>query len=318
MRARRKPRLKMSQAAVIVALLMTIGTALPALARMQDAATSSLSGLFTVAIAEDDIPSGLADGPLLIGRWTLALADDGTYALSRQDVGDVARGTYESGPASLTFREWRGIVGCDVPDENGTVATYGWREVGDQLALTPVTDACPERLVLLASRPLGVLAACQSDEPGTTDVFVQGVGTPAAAPAATGVAAQEGYGEGEEIGAAIDRLLQRANGCWATVDADSFMSLHSQGLLQQIAMMGPSEDFRRELLDFMQMPLSLRRIGDVTLDDPRRAWAYVEVNLAGQSNPQRVNFVEEDGRWRFDSFVLFGPPLPGLPTGIAP
>jgi hypothetical protein len=317
MRGCNRPRQKSIQAAVTVALMVTVGVAIPAFARMQDAA-SSLTGLFTVGITENDIPPGLVDGPQLVGRWNLSLADDGTFTFSRQDVGEVARGTFESGPAALTFSEWRGIVGCDVPDQDGVVATYGWREAGDQLTLTSVTDTCPERLVLLTSRSLGVLEACQANTQEAVGPFAHAAGTTTAATAGTGVAAQEGYGEGDEVGDAIDGLLRTANGCWATVDPESFMSLHSRGLLQQIGMMGPPEEFRRELLDFMQMPLTLRRIGDVTLDDPTHAWAYVEVNLAGQPNPQRVNFVEEDGIWRFDSFVLFGPPLPGPPAGITP
>jgi hypothetical protein len=64
--------------------------------------------------------------------------------------------------------------------------------------------------------------------------------------------------------------------------------------------------------------LTLKRIGEVTLDDPDHAWAYVEVNLSGQPNPQRVNFVQENGTWLFDSFVLFGPPTPSGPVPTGP
>jgi hypothetical protein len=189
----------------------------------------------------------------------------------------------------------------------------------DRLTLTTIDDACPERLTLLTSHPFGRVSACTTTSAAQFDPFAAAEGTPSAAPtAASGVAAQEGYGEGADAAVAIDELLQAANGCWATGDVNSFMNLHSEGLRSQIAMMGPPEAFTQELLDFMEAPLTLQRIGDVTLDDANHAWAYVEIDLGGNRNPQRVNFVQEDGVWRLDSFFLFGPPLPGMPAGVVP
>jgi hypothetical protein len=231
----------------------------------------------------------------------------------------VATGTFTSGPATLSFEAWHGLVGCDVPGEDGAVATYAWRQSDDRLALTAIDDACAERLTLLTSRPLGSLDACTTESLETFDPFAAAAGTPSAEPTpASGVAAQEGYGEGADVEGEIDSLLRTANGCWATADPDSFMGLHSQGLRGQIAMMGPPEDFTRELREFMEAPLTLERISAVTLDDPDHAWAYVEVNLGDQPNPQRMNFVQEDGVWRLDSFFLLGPPTPSGPIRLSP
>src|SRR3712207_7093862 len=44
---------------------------------------------------------------------------DGSFSLSRQDVGEVVRGTFEAAEATLTFNEWSGLVGCDItPDRD--------------------------------------------------------------------------------------------------------------------------------------------------------------------------------------------------------
>jgi hypothetical protein len=302
---------------IVVAL--TAGLTGRASAWFQNEAPNALAGTFTVSIADDVLPAGMADGPALIGRWVLALNDDGTFTLARNDVGEVVTGTFTSGPATLTFETWGGIIGCAASGDESTGAAYAWRLRDDQLALTSLDDACAERLALLTSRPLGRVAACEMESAAAFDPFAVAEGTPSAAPtAASGVSAQEGYGEGADVEVAIDELLQAANGCWATADANHFMNLHSEGLRDQIAMMGPPEAFTQELRDFMEAPLTLRRIGDVILDDPNHAWAYVEIDLDGDRNPQRVNFVQEDGVWRLDSFFLFGPPVPGAPIGVVP
>lgn len=306
----------------VLAIVSALAFALAgrAMAWFQDETPDTLAGTFTVTISANDVPPAIADGPALTGRWVLALNEDGTFGLSRNDVGEVANGTFTSGPATLAFTEWNGIIGCEAVDAGrGAAASYAWRLTDDRLTLTTVDDACPERLTLLTSRPFGSVAACAAEDAAPFDPFAVAEGTPSAAPtAASGVAAQEGLGEGADAALAIDELLQAANGCWATADANSFMNLHSEGLRSQIASVGPPEAFTRELLTFMEAPLTLKRIGEVTLDDANHAWAYVEIDLGGDRNPQRMNFVQENGAWRLDSFFLFGPPIPGAPIGVVP
>jgi hypothetical protein len=299
--------------AVVTSLLATAALAGPALALFQDEASpQSLSGVFAVAITPDDVPSNLVGGPALTGFWNLTFNGDGTFTLGRQDVGEVVRGLFESGAATVTFTEWSGLVGCEIP-AGGEPVTYAWQEGDDALVLTPITDSCSERLTLFTSRSLGRFEACTVQPRSLTttlppDIALDEFFATPVAPAATGVAAQEGLSEGEDVEQAIDSLLRQANGCWATGDPARFLALHSNLVVDEILFLGPVEDFARQLRLFMSTPLAFERIGDVNLIDPEHAWAYVEVTLGGDSLPQRLDFVFEDGAWRFDTFFLFGPP----------
>ena len=311
--------------AAIFALLTVLALTAPALALFQDdPETQPLSGVFTVTIARGDIPPNLAGGPALAGLWNVTFNGDGTYSLARQDVGEVVRGTFEAAEATLTFNEWSGLVGCEITADSGEPATYAWQQTDDRLTLTPITDSCTERLTLLTTRPLGGFEACAVSPRSLTDTFVPGfptdaVATPVAlADVATGVAAQEGLSEGEDAEEGIDSLLRQANGCWATGDPARFLALHSNRVVEEIAFVGPIEEFARQLRLFMATPLSFERIGPVNLIDPEHAWAYVEISLAGDPLPQRVDFVFENGSWLFDTFVLFGPPGSGDPLAVDP
>ena len=155
-----------------------------------------------------------------------------------------------------------------------------------------------------------------------TDPFATEIplATPVAgsAPPASGVAAQEGLSEGADAEEAIDSLLRQANGCWATGDPTRFLGLHSPGVIDEIAFIGPFDEFARQLRLLMSTPVSFERIGPVNLIDPDHAWAYVEVMLGGEALPQRVDFVFENGAWLFDTFFLFGPPTPTGPVDVEP
>ena len=237
---------------------------------------------------------------------------------ARQDVGAVVSGTFDAGASTLTFNEWNGIVGCVLPAEDDEPATYAWQRNEDALTLTAISDSCTERLTLLTTRPLGGFEACAVAPRSLADPFAEPASEPLATPVApeesvSGVAAQEGLSEGADVEEAIDSLLRQANGCWATGDPSRFLALHSDKVIEEIAFVGPLEDFARELRLFMGTPLSFERIGGVNLIDPEHAWAYVEVTLGGDPIPQRVDFVFERGAWLFDVFFLFGPPSPPEP-----
>ena len=311
--------------AALFSLLTVVALAMPALAIFQDDQDAQpLSGVFTVTISRDDIPPSLAGGPALAGLWNVTFSGDGSFSLARQDVGDVVTGQFEAAAATLTFNEWHGLVGCDIAADSGEPATYAWQQADDRLTLTPITDSCTERLTLLTTRALGGFEACAVAprsliDPFATDLAPEAMATPVAtAEVVTGVAAQEGLSEGADAEEAIDSLLRQANGCWATGDPTRFLALHSNQVVEQIAFIGPIEEFARELRLFMSTPLSFERIGPVNLIDPEHAWAYVEVTLGGEPLPQRVDFVFENGTWLFDTFVLFGPSTPGGPPGGPP
>jgi hypothetical protein len=320
------------RAAVIAALfsLVTmVALALPAHALFQDEQqgdqdSQPLTGVFTVTISRDDIPPNLAGGPALAGLWNATFSGDGSFSLARQDVGEVVTGKFEAAAATLTFNEWSGLVGCDIADDSGEPATYAWSQTDDRLTLTPITDSCIERLTLLTTRPLGGFEACAVSprsliDPFATNLAPEALATPVATPeVGTGVAAQEGLSEGADAEEAIDSLLRQANGCWATGDPTRFLALHSNQVVEEVAFVGPIEEFARQLRLFMATPLSFERIGPVNLVDPNHAWAYVEVTLGGDPVPQRLDFVFENGTWLFDTFFLFGPPTPGGPPVVEP
>lgn len=270
------------------------------------------TGDLTVSLDESAVATDFSNSPELRGRWTLSLSDDGIFTLARVDVGVVAIGQYEAGPASLELTRWDGIIGCQI-GEGDPAARYAWSANGQRIAFTSVNDTCDDRVTLLTTREFGSLAACDVIGPQREDPFTfpDGAGTPEPRQTrAQGVTAQEGYSEEAELDGAVDILLQQASGCWDASDVEGFMALHSQGVQSQIAMMGPREPFVSELQAFMQQPLHLERIGSVHLGDSDHAWVYIEVDLDGQALPQRVNLVRESGAWLLDSFFLFGPPPP--------
>jgi hypothetical protein len=326
-RLSRPTRPRAATLAAILSVVTTLLLAWPSVAFWQDEPASELqplTGVFTVTIAKPDVPRGLSGGPALIGLWNITFNGDGTFNLARQDVGAVVTGTFEAGDAILDFTSWTGIVGCDISPD-GEPATYAWRRNDDILTLTPVTDACTERLTLFTTRSLGGFEACVIAPRPLTDPFAlefgeeEALATPIAEPEVVrGVAAQEGLAEGADAEEAIDSLLRQANGCWATGDPTRFLALHSDQVIQEIVFGGPLEDFARHLRLFMSTPLVFERIGDINLTDPDHAWAYVEITLGGDPLPQRLDFVFENGMWLFDTFFLFGPVTPTGPVEVEP
>ncbi|MGH2617926.1 MAG: hypothetical protein ACRDJC_22075, partial [Thermomicrobiales bacterium] len=304
--------------AAILSLHMMAAWAIPTLAFWQDEPEAQpLRGIYTVTITRQDIPPSLAGGPALAGLWNITFNSDGTFSLARQDIGAVVSGSFDAGDTTLTFNEWTGLVGCDIPADGGEPATYAWRQAEERLTLTPISDSCTERLTLLTTRSMGGFEACAAAPRPLVDPFATDalIATPVAeAPAVTGVAAQEGLSEGADAEQAIDSLLRQASGCWATGDPTRFLALHSQRVIEEITFVGPLDEFALQLRLFMATPVAFERIGPVNLIDADHAWAYVEVTLGGDPLPQRVDFVFEDGAWLFDTFFLFGPPTPTGPV----
>jgi hypothetical protein len=303
--------------AVLAALLLLAGTAGPAPVVVQAQAQAddeSIVGAFTVSIGRNDLPPNLPGRAVLLGLWTISFAADGTYEVARQDVGRVGGGAYSVDGDTLTFDDWQGLVGCGGPTAADPPGTYTWSRSGDTLELTVIEDPCADRRLLLTTRAFGSFQACtvaplpgfgRGAEPPTA-----AEATPVAVPASQGVGAQEGLPEGADAQAAIDALLRQATGCWATGDPGRFLALHTTEALAELAAFGPLPEFATQLRLFMTTPLEFRRIGDVALDGPDRAWAYVEITLGGEALPQRLDFAFEDGAWLFDGFFLLGPTTP--------
>jgi len=285
-------------------------------------AEPTLQGVFSVGISEVDLPPGLAGAPALVGLWNLNLNADGTYTVSRQDVGPVVSGRYTAVGETLTLEDWTGIISCGLPEESG--ATYAWRLVEDSLTLTPISDTCGDREILFTTRALGSFEPCATQPlvlpaapPGGPGGVLPpapplpggiAVGTPGATPVAEPV--PEGEPAEPDVQEAIEALLRQADGCWATGDPARFLALHSRAALV------PFVQFPQLVSDvaaYMAAPASFELIGNVRQLGPDRAWAYVEITFAGQVVPQRLDFVRENGVWLFDYIFLLPPPPPGAP-----
>src|SRR5215207_9158016 len=206
--------------AALFSLLAVVALAMPARALFQDDQDSQpLSGVFTVTIGRDDIPSNLAGGPALAGLWNVTFSGDGSFSLARQDVGEVVTGKFEAAAATLTFNEWSGLVGCDITTDSGEPATYAWSQTDDRLTLTPITDSCVERLTLLTTRPLGGFEACAVSPRSLVDPFATDFAPDALAEtllrrdAGSDFLRSDGCCEGTDAEEAIDSLLRQANGC---------------------------------------------------------------------------------------------------------
>ena len=129
------------------------------------------TGDYTVAITEDDIPSDLVNGPDLIGRWQIFLRPDGTFSLRRADVGEVATGSYTVDGETIAITDEAGLLSCvnAVPTGGAGVTdtatgTYAWEQEEDGgLTLSAIEEGCAGRELILATRPLDVFVACETE-----------------------------------------------------------------------------------------------------------------------------------------------------------
>ncbi|HET7093593.1 MAG TPA: hypothetical protein VFI22_08955, partial [Thermomicrobiales bacterium] len=227
--------------------------------------------------------------------------------------------------ATITFNDWTGLIGCQTPTPTETAATYGWQKEDDALTLTAITDPCPARQIIFTTRPFASYQACATVPlygPGappvssTPPAIAGPAGTPV--PNLSSVAQQEGVEQGASVEDAIDALLRQATGCWATQDPARFLPLHSTAVFQQLATIEPLPQIADELKSFMSTPVSFKRIGQINTIDQTHVWAYVEITFGGEAIPQRIDFAYENGQWLFDTFFLFGPPPPAVPTPAGP
>lgn len=316
-------------AAVVSMVVLTVAFAWPAPAIGQDDPAAP-TGVFTVSIAEADLPPDLPGGSVLRGQWTLTLNEDDTYTVARQDVGVIAAGTYEVDGATLTFAGWGGLIACGAAEaastgEEPAGASYAWELNGEELTLTPIQDTCQDRRVLFGTRSFGGFQACSVaplaslveaggaaveppavTPPSTIVVDQQTAATPAA-PGATPEADAPAVPAGSDVEAAIDSLLQQATGCWSATDPARFLALHSPAALADLEAQGPLPELANFLLQAMTTPIAFDRIGEVTLVDPGHAEAYVEITFGGQVVPQRLAFAREGDGWLFDFLFLFPP-----------
>jgi hypothetical protein len=297
---------------VAAAALLAVAVA-PAAFAAQDEEPEAPVGVFGVTIGRGDVPSDLAGGPGLIGQWRVEFAADGSYTMSRLDVGEVVRGSYEVDGATVTILDEGGLLACGGGPEGETAeATYAWELEGESLTLTPIEEGCDARRLLLGTRTLGGFALCETqplaagrdDDPDATP-SPDDADRPAIPNLQPSTSGRQDPGDAAAVEAAIDELLLQVTGCWATGDPERFLPLHSEQVLEDIAALGPPAQFNTQLAQFMATPLTFERVGDVELADPTHASAFVVLNFGEEEVPLEFQFVFEDGRWLLDTFFLF-------------
>lgn len=280
--------------------------------RFAAAQQDELVGDFTVAIGSETIPTDIANGSALIGRWHLSFEPDGSYQAERIDVGVVVRGTYEINGDSVTVTDQEGLLSCSNPAlataDEGDVSsgTYRFRIRSNSLTFTLVEDGCALRRVLYTTadfqpfvacvtQPMTDLAAAPSDAPRAGDSTAREILAIAATPAAEeDVAGTPAAGTPEEQ---IDDLLAQMTACWATGDPSRFIPLWSTAFREQFLQDPTALDSLRLA---MQVPLTWERAGDVRMRGDTEAVAVVRTTTLGEEEFVRYRFVFEDGEWRWD------------------
>lgn len=290
---------------------------------------NSITGDYSVAITNEDVPADLAGGPSLIGKWRISFGEDGAYTVRRQDVGDLVTGTYEVDGDQVTLTDEGGILSCaSVPSPTGTAATatYAWDRVGEGLTLTPVEEGCAPRRLLLTTRDLSAFVACLTSgdrgtgASGTTaeptpeendplDAIteeIEAVATPGDDDTEDEEATQ-GEPDPDNPEAAIDQLLGQLTACWASGDPANVLPLFSEDLRRDLtASLGPDsteEDLIDTFTPFLAVPITWERAGDLEMDGDDRASAVVAVRIDVEEEFQTLEFVVEDGVWRLATFL---------------
>ncbi|MFL5761324.1 MAG: hypothetical protein ACJ789_16510 [Thermomicrobiales bacterium] len=296
---------------LLIAGLLTWLVAPIAISRAQE---SDLVGDYAVNIVKDDVPEDVAYGPSVIGQWQIAFKSDGTYTMTRADVGELVSGSFEVDGSEVTLTDEAGLLSCaDVSASNDPSAdvskgAYTWKIQGDRLALTPKDDGCNTRTLILGTRELDHFVSCQT--PGGSEEIVASpeatpIGSPesdlgilAAKQEASPVASPSNTTAVEK---GIDDLLEQLTACWGTGDPARFLPLLTDTYAQSLLNAGQSQDdLLRNLATAMGVPVTYQRAGDVTIIDATHASAIVRTTNGEQEQFIRFRFALVDGKWKLD------------------
>ena len=183
MRSRTSP---LSRLAFLVSVVAALTVGLVAPGRWSAAQEpNELAGDYAVSIGSNDIPTDLAGGSIMVGRWHVAFQADGSYYAERLDIGRVVSGTWELDGDTLTVTDVEGLVSCSnataMTGDQGDVSTGRYSVVVDEdiLALTPAEEGCRTRAVLFGTRDFGQFVACLTNAPAAD---VSPVAEPEASP----------------------------------------------------------------------------------------------------------------------------------------
>jgi hypothetical protein len=125
---------------VLLAGVIVLASAGPAFATV---AKVPFHGTYTTAIARKK-PSALN------GLWTIAIAPSGKYGIYKAGR-KLVTGSVRTAGARATFIDQAGPAACPA---TRTVGVYRWKRAGGKLALTPLSDSCRGRRIVLSSHPL--------------------------------------------------------------------------------------------------------------------------------------------------------------------
>lgn len=286
---------------------------------------SGLVGDYAVSIGSNDIPSDLASGSILVGRWHVAFQADGSYYAERLDLGRVVTGTYKVDGDTLTVTDDSGLVSCSnaaaATGDQGDVSTGTYAvtlQEGD-LGLAPTEDGCRTRAVLFGTRDFGQFVACLTTAAGDAEATpFAAQATPVSGPssgegqsnggglfdlltpkAGNSESATPSAGGSAEVDGEIDDLLAQMTACWQTQDADQFLPLLTADFQQAFLGAGSPEEQRSALELLMIQPLSWERAGDITLVGDDQATVVVRQSIAGDEQFVTYRFQLGDNGWQW-------------------
>ncbi len=324
---------RLSRLAVMVSVAAALAVGLVGSGRWSSAQEpSELIGDYAVSIGSNDIPTDLASGSIMVGRWHVAFQADGRYYADRLDIGRVVSGSWEVDGDTLTVTDEEGLVSCSnataVIGDQGEVSTGTYSVTVDEdfLALTPAEEGCRTRAVLFGTRDFGQFVACLTNVSSTE-------ATPVAEAEASPITEEdlsEGRGESNDgglfdlltpttddddeadedegaddaeqtaIDGEIDDLLAQMTACWQTQDADQFLPLLTEDFRDAFLGSGSEDEQKAELEELMIQPLVWERAGDIDLDGDDEATVVVRLSIAGADQFLTYFFVLGDDGWLWD------------------
>jgi hypothetical protein len=292
----------------------------------QDESNGDLTGEYTVSLSRTDVPTDIAGAFSYVGRWRIALNEDGTYEAERLDAGVVVQGTYTLSDDQITFTDESGLLSCSnpsaVPIEGDDLAsgTYEWTKVGSEVTFTPVEDNCPGRVIFLSTFAFATYVACNTvplavEVPASPEASPVAVATSVPEPSATAEsplavltpeqpAESPTPGGGAEsvdvsqIEPQIDELLSQMTACWATGDPDRWLPLLSNEF--RTALESSDPEFRTTLAASMAAPIVWERAGDIDVESATQVSAIVRSTVGTEEDFQRFVFILEDGEWKWN------------------
>ncbi len=300
----------------LLALSVTLGMLLSTLF-LSNGSTSAqdneLVGDFMVAIARLQVPTDVANGSMVIGRWRVTFNADGTFVLERLDLGVLVTGSYQVDGQTLIVTDESGLMSCSNPAAGTSgqtdveTATYTFKLDSGNLRLSPVDERCALRRVLFATNDFTVFVAClpvaaqnvaEASPVSSSDsalTVLANLATPV-------IGGRDPIAPSSVVEDEIDSLLSQLTSCWATGDPRRFLLLLSNEFRDTLVdgTEDESSTALRNLRAAMQLPIVWERAGDVEMTGENRAEAVVRTTAADQEEFVRYRFVFEDGAWRWD------------------